>query len=312
MTVRIVIALGGNALLARGESPDAGIQLKHVRVAAEAIAPLAASHDVLICHGNGPQVGLLALESETDPALNCPYPLDDLVAQTQGMIGYWLAQALRNAGVGKPIVAMVTQTLVDSADPAFSAPTKFVGPGYPRERARELADVHGWTIAADGGRWRRVVASPEPHRIIEQHSITALLDSGIVVIAGGGGGAPVAEDTAGALRGVEAVVDKDYVAALLGIAVGAQRLMVLTDVAGVMINYGTPQSAQLTEVDLHELANMQFPAGSMGPKTEACRRFVSATGKPATIGALDDAPALFAGTAGTTIRLRREPSRNRN
>ena len=299
--MRIVIALGGNALLARGEKPDAGIQLAHVRVAAGAIAPLAAEHDVLICHGNGPQVGMLALESETDRSLTRPYPLDDLVAQTQGMIGYWLAQALRNAGVRKPIVGLVTQTLVDPADPAFAVPTKFVGPGYPRDRAQKLADEHGWTIAADADRWRRVVASPEPRRIIEQDSITELLDTGAVVIAGGGGGAPVTEDATGALTGVEAVVDKDYVSALLGIAVGAHRLLVLTDVAGVMLDYGTPQATQLTEIDVHGLGNMQFPAGSMGPKIEACRRFVAATGQPATIGALDATEDLFAGTAGTTI-----------
>ena len=304
--MRIVIALGGNALLARGEKPDAGIQLAHVRVAAGAIAPLAAEHDVLICHGNGPQVGMLALESETDRALTRPYPLDDLVAQTQGMIGYWLAQALRNAGVRNPVVGVVTQTLVDPADPAFASPTKFVGPGYTRDRAQGLADEHGWTIAADGDRWRRVVASPEPQRIVEQDSITALLGTGAVVIAGGGGGAPVTEDSAGGLSGVEAVVDKDYVSAMLGIAVGAQRLLVLTDVAGVMLDYGTPQAAQLTEIDLCELGNMQFPAGSMGPKMEACRRFVTATGQPATIGALGDAQALFAGSAGTTVTPRRE------
>ena len=299
--MRIVIALGGNALLARGDKPDATVQMAHLRTAAEAIAPLTAEHDVLICHGNGPQVGLLSLESETDHALTRPYPLDDLVAQTQGMIGYWLAQALHNAGVRKPLLGLITQTLVNAADPAFASPTKFVGHGYPQERAQGLADVHGWTIAADGGRWRRVVASPEPVRIIEQDSITRLLDAGSVVICGGGGGAPVTEDAAGALTGVEAVVDKDYVASLLGVAVGAVRLLVLTDVAGVMLNYGTPAAAQLTEIDLHELGNMQFPAGSMGPKIDACRRFVTATGHPATIGALPDAQALLAGTAGTTI-----------
>ena len=215
--MRIVIALGGNALLARGDKPDAAVQLANLRTAAEAIAPLAAHHDVLICHGNGPQVGMLSLESETDHALTRPYPLDDLVAQTQGMIGYWLAQALRNAGVKKPVLGVITQTLVDAADPAFAAPTKFVGPFYRRDRAQLLAQRHGWTIAADNGRWRRVVASPQPLRIVEQDSISGLLDAGSVVICGGGGGAAVTENTAGQLRGVDAVVDKDYVASLLGI-----------------------------------------------------------------------------------------------
>ena len=299
--MRIVIALGGNALLARGDKPDATIQLAHLRTAAEAIAPLASQHDVVICHGNGPQVGMLSLESETDHALTRPYPLDDLVAQTQGMIGYWLAQALGNAGVKKPVVGLITQTVVDAADPAFAAPTKFVGPGYARERAEELADQHGWTVAADNGRWRRVVASPEPLRIVEQDSITRLLDAGSVVICGGGGGAAVTEDTAGQLSGVDAVVDKDYVASLLGIVLGAQRLLVLTDVSAVMQHYGTPKATPLTTLDPDELDSMGFPAGSMGPKIEACRRFVTATGHPATIGALADAQALLASTAGTTI-----------
>ena len=299
--MRIVIALGGNALLARGDKPDAAIQLANLRTAAEAIAPLAAHHDVLICHGNGPQVGMLSLESETDHALTRPYPLDDLVAQTQGMIGYWLAQALHNAGVKKPVLGLITQTLVDAADPAFAAPTKFVGPGYARDRAQELAGQHGWTVAVENGRWRRVVASPEPLRIVEQDSITGLLDAGSVVICGGGGGAAVTENAAGQLRGVDAVVDKDYVASLLGIVLGAQHLLVLTDVSAVMEHYGTPEATPLTTLDPDDLGSMGFPAGSMGPKIEACCRFVTATGHPATIGALADAQALLAGSAGTTI-----------
>jgi len=307
--MRIVIALGGNALLARGDKPDAAIQLAHLQTAAEAIAPLAAQHDVLICHGNGPQIGMLSLESETDHALTRPYPLDDLVAQTQGMIGYWLAQALCNAGVKKPVLGLITQTLVDAADPAFAAPTKFVGPFYLRDRAELLAHRHGWSIAADNGRWRRVVASPEPLRIIEQDSITRLLDAGSVVICGGGGGAAVTENTAGQLSGVDAVVDKDYVASLLGIVLGAQHLLVLTDVSAVMEHYGTPEATPLTTLDPDDLASMVFPAGSMGPKIEACRRFVTATGHPATIGALADAQALLAGSAGTTITSTTPPHR---
>ena len=305
--MRIVIALGGNALLARGDKPDAGIQLANLRTAAEAIAPLTASHEVLICHGNGPQVGMLSLESETDHALTRPYPLDDLVAQTQGMIGYWLAQALRNAGVQKPVLGLITQTLVDAADPAFAAPTKFIGPGYGRDRAEELAGQHGWTVAADNGRWRRVVASPEPLRIVEQDSIARLLDASSVVICGGGGGAAVTVNSAGQLSGVDAVVDKDYVASLLGIVLGAQHLLVLTDVSAVMEHYGTPQARPLTTLDPDDLGSMGFPAGSMGPKIEACRRFVTATGHPATIGALADAQALLAGTAGTTITPTTQP-----
>ncbi len=299
--MRIVVALGGNALLQRGDRPDAGIQLIHVRAAAQSLAPLANEHDLLICHGNGPQVGLLALESASDPALTKSYPLDDLVAQTQGMIGYWLIQSLRNAGVSKPVLSLVTQTVVDPADPAFAGPSKFVGPGYSKRDAEKLVDKHGWSVAADGDRWRRVVASPEPQRIVEQASASGLLDSGAVVICGGGGGAAVTVDSDGQLAGAEAVVDKDYVAAMLGIAVGADRLLVLTDVSAVMTDFGTPNAAPLRRVSLDELAGMSFPAGSMAPKIEGCRRFVAATGGSAAIGSLSDATALLAGTAGTTI-----------
>jgi carbamate kinase len=307
--MRIVVALGGNALLRRGEKPDAEIQLVHVRAAAQALAPIAAHHELIICHGNGPQVGMLALESENDTALTRSYPLDVLVAQTQGMIGYWLAQSLRNQGVTKPVISLVTQTLVDSGDPAFDAPTKFVGPGYDLEPAHDLAERHGWTIALDGEKWRRVVASPEPGRIVEQDSINRLLDSGRVVICGGGGGASVTEDDQGRLQGVEAVVDKDSVSAMLAISIQADRLLVLTDVPAVMADFGTPQAAPLRHLDPAELDELSFPAGSMGPKIAACRRFVTETGRPAAIGALADAGDVLAGDAGTIIKARPEHQR---
>ena len=308
--MRIVAALGGNALLRRGEKPDAEIQLVHVRAAARALAPIAEHHQLIICHGNGPQVGMLALESENDTALTRSYPLDALVAQTQGMIGYWLTQCLRNEGVTKPVVSLVTQTLVDSADPAFDSPTKFVGPGYDLETAHDLAGRHGWTIAADGAKWRRVVPSPEPRRIVEQDTIARLLDSGRVVICGGGGGAAVAEDDEGRLHGVEAVVDKDSVSAMVAISIQADRLLVLTDVPAVMEHFGTPQAAPLAHLDLAELAGLGFAAGSMGPKIAACRRFVAATGRQAAIGALADADAVLTGAAGTTISARAEHHRD--
>ena len=298
--MRIVVALGGNALLQRGEAPDASVQLVHVRAAAQALASIAQQHDVLICHGNGPQVGLLATESALDSVLTAPYPLDALVAQTQGMIGYWLMQSLRNAGVTKPVLSLITQTVIDPADPAFAAPSKFVGPVYSHAEAQDLASRHNWDVAVDGRYWRRVVASPEPLRIIEQESVTSLLDTGAVVICGGGGGAAVVEDR-GQLTGVQAVVDKDYVAAMLGIAVGADRLLVLTDVPAVMTGYGTPAAAELRHAGLAELAAMSFPAGSMAPKIEGCRRFVAGSDRRAVIGTLADAAALVAGTAGTTI-----------
>jgi carbamate kinase len=299
--VRIVIALGGNALLARGEKPDAAIQLRHVRAAAEALAPLAADHELVICHGNGPQVGLLALESQADPSLSRPYPLDVLGAQTQGMIGYWLAQSLRNAGVRRPVLAVVTQTVVDAADPAFATPTKFVGPVYPEGEARRLAETHGWRIAADGAHWRRVVASPEPLRLVEADSIARLVDAGTVVVCGGGGGAPVVDDGHGRLNGVEAVVDKDLTAALSAIELKADRLVLLTDVPAVVRDFGTPDARPLPILDLDDLAHLEFAAGSMGPKVEACRRFVAATGHAAAIGSLTAAAAVLDGTEGTTV-----------
>ena len=296
-----MVALGGNALLERGEKPDAGVQLRHVRTAAEALAPLTEEHDVIVCHGNGPQVGLLALESENDPALTRPYPLDVLGAQTQGMIGYWLTQSLRNAGTTRPVLSVITQVVVDPSDPAFATPTKFVGPPYTHDRARQLGEQHGWTTAQDGPHWRRVVPSPEPQRIVEQDSIVQLVQAGAVVICGGGGGAPVIDDGATGLQGVEAVIDKDLTAALLAIAVRADRLLLLTDVNAVMRDFGTPRQAPLSQLDLDDLARLTFPAGSMGPKIEACRRFVAATGHRAVIGSLADATAALDGKAGTTI-----------
>lgn len=304
----IMVALGGNALLERGEKPDAALQRRHVRRAAEALAPLAAEYGLIICHGNGPQVGVLALESEADTSLTKPYPLDLLGAQTQGMIGYWLAQELRNSGVARPIVAVITQTLVDAADPAFSTPTKFIGPVYRHHHATRLAEHHGWTIAADGPAWRRVVPSPQPQRIIEQAAIRQLLHGGAVVVCGGGGGAPVIEEDSGELTGVDAVVDKDFTAALIAVHMAADRLLLLTDVPAVMCDFGTPRAAAIDHLDLDQIAEFDLPAGSMGPKLEACARFTAATGRPSAVGALADAAAVLAGTAGTTISAARQPT----
>ncbi|MDX8141540.1 carbamate kinase [Lentzea sp. BCCO 10_0061] len=297
--MRIVVALGGNALLMRGEHADASVQLHHVEAAARALAPLAAEHELVVCHGNGPQIGLLALESEADPSLSRPYPLDTLGAETQGMIGYWLAQSLRNAGVRKPVLAVVTQTVVDASDPAFAAPTKFIGPLYDRVQAARLSEQNGWTVAADGSHWRRVVPSPEPLRLVEQDSIEQLVSGGTIVVCAGGGGAPVVDD--GRLHGVEAVVDKDLTSAELAIALNADRLLLLTDVPAVMTDFGMPDAVPLRRLELAELEELTFPAGSMGPKIEACRRFVKATGAVAAIGALTEAGAILEGSAGTTV-----------
>jgi carbamate kinase len=299
--MRIMVAIGGNALLERGEKPDAAIQRHHVQRAAAALAPIAADHQLIICHGNGPQIGLLAVESEADRTLSRPYPLDVLVAQTQGMIGYWLVQELANAGVTRPGIALVTQTVVDAADPAFGAPTKFIGPTYGRDEAEQLAAQHGWTVAADGPAWRRVVHSPQPQRILERDTIRRLVDAGVMVICGGGGGAPVVIDAAGALTGVEAVVDKDFVAARIALDMGADRFLLLTDVPAVMRDFGTPQAARIRDLTADEAASMHLAAGSMGPKIEACARFTAASGRTSAIGALTDAAAVLAGTTGTTI-----------
>jgi carbamate kinase len=299
--VRVVAALGGNALLERGEKPDEDIQEHHVRQAVAALAPLAQAQDLVVTHGNGPQVGMLALESASDPALTRPYSLDVLGAQTQGMIGYWLARDLRGAAPGKPAACLVSQTRVDPDDPAFAHPTKFVGPVYEEKQARDLAADRGWAVARDGEAWRRVVPSPEPLELVELPLIMKLVDSGALVVCAGGGGIPVVAGASGALRGVEAVVDKDLTAALLAEAVHADALLLLTDVDAVIDGFGTPGARAIRRTTPAELRARSFPAGSMGPKVEAACRFVEATGKIAAIGRLDAAASLLRGDAGTTV-----------
>jgi carbamate kinase len=303
--MRVVVALGGNALLERGERPDAVIQRRHVRQAAAALAPLAAGHQLVLCHGNGPQVGVFALESQSDTSLSAPYPLDVLVAQTQGMIGYWLVQELGNAGVAQSAACVLSQTVVDPADPAFGHPSKFIGASYSQDEAKALATRLGWAIAADGPHWRRVVASPRPLGLVEIETVRSLTEAGVLVVCGGGGGGPVVRSATGELTGVEAVVDKDLTSAELAITLKADRLLVLTDVPAVIRDYGTPDAQPITAIDTADLSAMSFPAGSMGPKVEACVHFVTATGQPAAIGALADAAAILAGRAGTTISAAR-------
>jgi len=297
----VVAALGGNALLERGEKPDEDIQEHHVKQAADALAPLARSHDLIVTHGNGPQVGMLALESAGDPALSRPYSLDVLGAQTQGMIGYWLVRALRGAAPGKPAGCLIGQTRVDAGDPAFAHPTKFVGPVYSGPQAQDLAAERGWVVRKDGAAWRRVVPSPEPLELVEMPLIRVLLEAGALVVCAGGGGIPVVADASGALRGVEAVVDKDLTAALLASATGADALLLLTDVDAVVDGFGTPDARPIRHASPPQLRARSFPAGSMGPKVEAACRFVEATGGTAAIGRLDAAEALLGGTAGTIV-----------
>lgn len=299
--MRVVVAVGGNALLERGEVPLAETQERHVGVAVEALAPLAADHDLVITHGNGPQVGLLANESALDPDLPGPYSLDVLGAESQGMIGYFLLQAFENALPGREVVSLVCQTVVGADDPAFSRPTKFVGAEFDEAEAHTLAAARGWQVRPDGRAWRRVVASPEPLAVVELATIRKLLGDAAVVICAGGGGIPVIRDDAGRLRGAEAVIDKDLTAALLGIDLDADALLILTDVANVETGFGTSSARPIGRTTPNELRAQRFPAGSMGPKVDAACRFVEATGKPAMIGRLDAAAALLRGTRGTII-----------
>jgi carbamate kinase len=299
--VRIVVALGGNALLERGEAPLAEVQQRHVTAGVAALVPLLKRHDVVITHGNGPQVGLLALESARDPDLSAPYPFDVLDAQTQGMIGYLIAQAVRNARPDREVVCLISQALVAADDPAFREPTKFVGPAYEEEEARALAARFGWRLGEDGGRLRRVVPSPEPMAIVEMAVIRALLAAGTLVVCAGGGGIPVTAGPDGSLHGAEAVVDKDLTASLVARELGADALMLLTDVPAVELGFGSTEPLAVRRSSPEALRCHRFPPGSMGPKVEAACRFAEATGHPAVIGRLADAASMLAGAAGTYV-----------
>jgi carbamate kinase len=299
--MRIVVALGGNALLQRGQKPDAAVQQENVGTAVEALAPLAHQHELVVTHGNGPQVGVLALQSASDPHLTTPYPFDVLGAQTQGMIGYWILQAMQNHLPGRQVAAIVNQTLVEAGDPAFAHPTKFVGEMYTREQAEQLARDRGWVVEPDGDGWRRVVGSPRPQRVVETRLIRLLLESGAVVVCAGGGGVPVIRDELGDLRGVEAVVDKDLTSAVLAEALDADLLLVLTDVPFVLRDFGTSEQAPVRRATPAGLRALEFPAGSMGPKVDAACRFVELTGGVAAIGRLEDASAIVRGEAGTVV-----------
>ena len=299
--MRVVVALGGNALLKRGEPMTAEVQRRNVRTAAEALAPLAKAHELVISHGNGPQVGLLALQGaayKPDEA----YPLDVLGAQTEGMIGYMIEQELGNLlPMEVPFATVLTMIEVDPTDPAFENPTKFVGPVYERQEAERLAAEKGWSIKQDGDRWRRVVPSPEPRRIFEIRPVKWLLEKGTVVICAGGGGIPTAYDENNKLHGVEAVIDKDRTSALLARELEADAFIMLTDAAAVYRNWGTPAQKKIKRAAPHALRQMSFAAGSMGPKVEAACEFAEATGKLAGIGSLADAGAILAGEAGTIV-----------
>jgi carbamate kinase len=300
--MKLVVALGGNALLQRGEPLDAGTPRRNIQRAVRALAPLAHAHELVITHGNGPQVGLLALQNAAYRAVQA-YPLDVLGAESEGMIGYLIEEDLRNQLPGREVATLLTQVVVDATDPAFRRPTKPIGPGYSPSKAQRLAAERGWTVGPDSACWRRLVASPEPTRIVETAAIRLLVDAGVIVICAGGGGIPVVEDDCHGLWGVEAVVDKDLSAALLAMALGADALLLLTDVDAVYEAWGTRDECPIHHASPARLRRLPWAAGTMGPKVEAACRFVEASGAFAAIGALEDAAALLHGRAGTRIAV---------
>ncbi|CAB4849496.1 unannotated protein [freshwater metagenome] len=311
--MRVVVALGGNALQRRGEPMTVENQRASVRVACEALAPVALEHELVISHGNGPQVGLLSLQASAYDATS-NYPFDVLGAQTEGMIGYFIEQELGNLiPFDKPIATIVTMTEVAADDPAMANPTKFVGPVYDQAQASRLAADHGWTVKADGDGWRRVVPSPLPLRIFEIGSIRLLLDAGTVVICAGGGGIPTMylpesgisspnDRNPRTLVGVEAVIDKDRSSAVLAQELHADLLVIATDADAVYLDWATPTQRAVVRASPDAVEAFTFPAGSMGPKVEAAAAFArSAPGKVAVIGALSDLAEILAGAAGTRI-----------
>lgn len=298
--MKIVIALGGNALLKRGEPLTLAAQKANIDQACRAIAQIARQNQVILTHGNGPQVGLLALQAAAFQA-GGDFSFDVLGAESEGMIGYMLEQQLMNALPQHKIAVLLTQVEVNSDDPAFKNPTKFIGPVYTQAQSQQIIALHpDWRMDTDGVNYRRVIASPQPQRIVEISTIRLLVDAQVLVICGGGGGIPVVKHQS-FYRGVEAVIDKDLSAALLAEQLQADCLLMLTDVKAVMKNWGTPQVAPLSRLTLTGIENSLFAPGSMGPKVQAAVRFVKATGKPAYIGALEDAPLILQGQAGTAI-----------
>jgi carbamate kinase len=296
----VVIALGGNALLQRGDPLDADVQRRNVQTAVRAVAEVAERNAVVLTHGNGPQVGLLALQAAAYEQAQ-PYTLDILGALSEGMIGYILAQELTNHLPDLEVASLLTQVEVDPADPAFAHPTKPIGPVCTQEEARQMERERGWMVAPDGDHWRRVVPSPRPMRIRELATIHRLVEDGVLVVCAGGGGIPVVATEQGGCRGVEAVIDKDRSAALLAEELGADALLLLTDVAAVEADWGTPKARAIHHTTPAEMRRYDFAKGSMGPKVSAACRFVEATGGMAGIGALQDALAILEQRAGTVI-----------
>jgi len=300
--MRIVVALGGNALLERGQPMTAEQQRTNIRTAATQLAPVAEGNELVVSHGNGPQVGLLALQAAAYEEVKA-YPLDVLGAQTEGMIGYMIEQELGNVlPAERPFASILTMVEVDPADPAFQNPTKFIGPVYEREVAERLAAENGWAIKADGAKWRRVVPSPRPQRIFEIRPIRWLLEHGCVVVCTGGGGIPTMfHPGTRRLIGAEVVIDKDLASALLAEELGADLFVMATDVDAVYRDWGTPTQQAIGRTSPDELATMSLAAGSMGPKVQAAVEFVNRTGRAAAIGTLAQLGGVVAGELGTRV-----------
>ncbi len=302
--MRIVIALGGNALLRRGEDMTAENQRKNIQNAVSSLAPIVEHNELVISHGNGPQVGLLSLQSAAYKEVE-EYPLDILGAQTQGMIGYMIEQELGNIlPIEVPIASILTMVEVDPDDPAFNNPTKPIGPIYSKEEAETLKNNKGWTIKKDGEYWRRVVASPIPHRIFELRPIHWLLENNAVVICAGGGGIPTIYNKEGNLEGVEVVIDKDRASSLLAFELEADVLIMATDTDGVYLNWGTETEKIISKTTPEEIRKYEFDTGSMGPKVEAACSFIERSGQRAVIGSLTDIEGMVNGTAGTQFMLK--------
>lgn len=302
--MRVVVALGGNALLRRGEPMTAEVQRANVREAARALAVLARSHEIVVAHGNGPQVGLLALQAAAYQDVPA-YPLDILGAESVGMIGYLVEQELANAlPAGTRLATLLTQVEVDRDDPAFARPDKPIGPVYAAGEAGRARAAHGWPMVEESpGKWRRVVPSPHPRRITQIASIRLLVEAGVVVICAGGGGIPVLRDDEGRLTGLEAVIDKDRAAGLLAEEISADALLMLTDVEAVYEDWGTPEQRAIRRADPRQVSPEGFAAGSMRPKVEAARDFAARPGRIAGIGRLEDAAAILEGKAGTLFAV---------
>jgi carbamate kinase len=299
--VRILVALGGNALLRRGEAMTADNQRANVRTAATALAAIYPGNQLVITHGNGPQVGLLALQDAAyEPDED--FPLDVLGAQTEGMIGYMIEQELGNLlPFEVPFATILTMVEVDPEDPGFADPTKFIGPIYSAGDVERLKAEKGWAMKPDGDHWRRVVASPRPREIFEVRPMRWLLEQGTIVIAAGGGGIPTVYGPGRKLQGIEAVIDKDWCSELLARKLDADLFIMATDADAVFTDWGKPTARAFRRASPSAIEAYEFPAGSMGPKVAAACNFAEATGKPAAICALNDLPAVLRGEAGTTI-----------